>query len=275
MTVSTHHRRRREIGPRHIRHTKEKKMDTTTKVAVITGGGSGIGQSVAQRFSRGGWTVVLAGRRMERLNETKKLLNGKPCLCVATDVTVEEDVERLFETVEETFGKVDLLFNNAGVNSPPASVEDVKYEDFEKVMKVNVLGPFLCAKVAMKLMGKHGGGRIINNGSISSQVPRPHSVAYAVSKHAVTGLTKSIALDGRKLNVACGQVDFGNVVSELSLKMHSEEGAMQPNGTRMKEPVISMDIAVEAVWNMASLPLEANVLQMSLMASGMPFVGRG
>lgn len=262
--------------PRHsFSSLTSKDEDSSSKVAVITGGGSGIGQSVARRLSLGGWTVVLAGRRIERLQETEAMLNGNPCLCVATDVTVEKDVETLFQTIEETYGKVDLLFNNAGINSPATSVEDVKYEDFEQVMKINVLGPFLCAKVAMKLMAKNGGGRIINNGSISSQVPRPHSVTYTTSKHAVNGLTKQLALDGRALNVACGQIDFGNVVSELSLKMHAEEGALQPNGTKMKEPVVSMENATEAVWTMANLPLDTNVLNMTVMATKMPFVGRG
>jgi NAD(P)-dependent dehydrogenase (short-subunit alcohol dehydrogenase family) len=247
------------------------------KVAVITGGGSGIGRGVAQRLSRGGWSVVLAGRRIEALEETEKLLNvpQEKCLCLRTDVSVEKDVEDLFRKTEEKFGKVDLLFNNAGVNSPAASIENVDIADFEKVMKINVHGPFLCAKAAMKLMAKNGGGRIINNGSISAHVPRPNSACYTTSKHALSGLTKCIALDGRALNVACGQIDFGNVVSDLSQATNTRDGALQPNGAKMVEPSMSMNDATEAFWTMANMPLEANVLQMTVMATQMPFVGRG
>lgn len=248
-----------------------------SKVAVITGGGSGIGRGVALRLSRGGWSVVLAGRRIKALKETEEMLKipAEKCLCVKTDVSVESDVENLFQKTEEKFGKVDLLFNNAGVNSAATSIENIDYEDFEKVMKINVHGPFLCAKSAMKLMAKNGGGRIINNGSISAQVPRPNSACYTTSKHALLGLTKCIALDGRALNVACGQIDFGNIVSELSQATNTEEGALQPNGTKLREPNMSMDDAADAIWTMANMPLEANVLQMTLMATAMPFVGRG
>jgi NAD(P)-dependent dehydrogenase (short-subunit alcohol dehydrogenase family) len=171
---------------------------------------------------------------------------------------------------------VDLCFNNSGINSSAASVEDVKYADFERVIKTNVCGTFLCARAAMRVMAKHGGGRIINNGSISAHVPRPGSAPYTASKHAVLGLTKCIALDGRKINVACGQIDFGNVVSELSLATNKAGiGAMQANGTMMEEPSMSLKDAAETFWTMANLPLEANVLQMTVMATAMPFVGRG
>eukprot|EP00980_Cylindrotheca_fusiformis_P025315 scaffold13478_cov132-Cylindrotheca_fusiformis.AAC.8 len=252
-------------------------VKVSEKVAVITGGGSGIGRGVAQRLSRGGWSVVLAGRRMEALVETEKSLNVSPekCLCVRTDVSVETDVEELFRRTEAKFGKVDLLFNNAGVNSAAASIENVDFKDFERVTRINVGGPFLCAKAAMKIMAKNGGGRIINNGSISAHVPRPNSACYTTSKHAVSGLTKCIALDGRALNVACGQIDFGNVVSELSQATNSSEGALQANGTKLVEPNMSMDDATEAFWTMANMPPEANVFQMTVMAAHMPYVGRG
>lgn len=249
---------------------------SVSKVAVITGGGSGIGRAVAERLSQGGWAVVLAGRRMETLCETKELLEGRECICVRTDVTVESEVERLFATAEAKYGRVDLLFNNAGINSAAASVENVSFADFEKVLKTNVCGPFLCARAAMRVMAKHGGGRIINNGSISAHVPRPGSACYTVSKHAVLGLTKCIALDGRAINVACGQIDFGNVVSEMSLRTNkADTGAMQANGTMLVEPSMSLKDAAETFWTMANLPLEANILQMTVMATAMPFVGRG
>jgi NAD(P)-dependent dehydrogenase (short-subunit alcohol dehydrogenase family) len=194
---------------------------------------------------------------------------------VKADISVERDVEQLFQKAEEQYGKVDLLFNNAGINSAAASFEEVEFKDFDKVLRVNVHGPFLCAKAAIKLMTKNGGGRIINNGSISAHVPRPHSAPYTTSKHAVLGLTKCLALDGRKHNVACGQIDFGNVVSELSMATNTKAGALQPNGSRLVEPSMSMRDATETFWAMVNLPIEANVLQMTVMATTMPFVGRG
>jgi len=251
-------------------------LELSQKVAVVTGGGSGIGQGVAKRLAKEGWTVVIAGRNMETLNQTKCLLEGHHHLCVRTDVTSESDVTNLFDKVEATYGQCDLLFNNAGINCVAASFEDVSTKDFESILKTNVTGPFLCARAAINLMKKSGGGRIINNGSISAHSPRPGSACYTASKHAVLGLTKCIALDGRKHNVACGQIDFGNVVSELSLATNtSGSGAMQANGTRMEEPNMSMEDATETFWAMAKLPLSANVLQMTVMATHMPFVGRG
>jgi NAD(P)-dependent dehydrogenase (short-subunit alcohol dehydrogenase family) len=249
----------------------------SSQVAVVTGGGSGIGRAVAMRLSKGGWAVVLAGRRMTKLQETSELLGADAqFLCVQTDVTVPQDVDNLFAATATKFGRADLLFNNAGVNSTSTSVENVEIADFERVLKTNVTGPFLCARAAMRLMAKHGGGRIINNGSISAQTPRPGSACYTTSKHALLGLTKCIALDGRASNVACGQIDFGNIVSELSRATNDEsKGAAQPNGTFLVEPSMSITDAAETVWSMANLPLEANVLQMTLMATHMPFVGRG
>ena len=247
------------------------------KVAVITGGGSGIGRAVAERLSKGGWAVVLAGRRLSALLETQELLDGKQLsLCVPTDVTSEKEVDSLFVKAVATYGHVDLLFNNAGVNSKAASIEQVSVQDFTKVLTTNVTGPFLCARAAMQAMATTGGGRIINNGSISAHVPRPGSACYTTSKHALLGLTKCIALDGRSLKVACGQVDFGNVVTALSLDTNKVgTGAMQANGTTMVEPSMNIADAAETVWTMANLPLEANVLQMTVMATSMPFVGRG
>jgi NAD(P)-dependent dehydrogenase (short-subunit alcohol dehydrogenase family) len=246
------------------------------KVALVTGGGSGIGRAVAERLSKGDWTVVLAGRRMSTLKETKELLGDCECFCVQTDVTVEKEVDDLFRAVESRYGRVDLLFNNAGVNIASTRTENVSFSDFERVLKTNVGGPFLCARAAMKLMAKGGGGRIINNGSISAHVPRPGSACYTTSKHALVGLTKCIALDGRAVNVACGQIDFGNVVSEMSRATNKvDTGALQANGTYMVEPSMSLKDAAETFWTMANLPLEVNILQMTVMASAMPFVGRG
>ena len=202
------------------------------------------------------------------------------CLCIPTDVTIETDVKRLFETIKERFGRVDLLFNNAGINSTAASIEQVSLHDFERVLATNVTGPFLCAREAIQIMSQQQpctGGRIINNGSLSSQVPRPHSTTYTTSKHALFGLTKCIALDGRKYNIACGQVDFGNIVTELSLNTNRPNvGALQADGTTtMVEPSMNVHDAAETIYTMANLPLEANILQMTVMASSMPFVGRG
>ena len=246
------------------------------KVAVVTGAGSGIGRAVAIRLSQGGWTVVLAGRRMAPLKETQGMLAGDG-YCVSADVTREEDVARLFAQTDKRYGKVDLLFNNAGINSAATNLVDVDFAEFERILRTNVCGPFLCAREAMRLMARNGrGGRIINNGSISAHTPRPGSASYTASKHAVLGLTKCIALDGRRHNVACGQIDFGNVVSEISLRTNKPgAGALQANGTLLEEPFMDMKDATETFWAMANLPLEANVLQMTVLASGMPFVGRG
>jgi D-erythronate 2-dehydrogenase len=253
-------------------------IPSPAKVAIITGAGSGIGRAVAERLSMGDWTVVLVGRRLSTLHETQQLLKSdSSCSCVIqADVSVESDVERLFEMVQQNYGRIDLLFNNAGVNCSSAPVQDVKLCDFDRVLQTNVYGPFLCARAAMKRMANNGGGRIINNGSLSAHVPRPGSVCYSTSKHAVSGLTKCIALDGRSIGVACGQIDFGNVVSEMSLQTNKVgTGALQPNGSLMIEPSMTLHDAAEAVWTMANLPLDSNILQMTILATNMPFVGRG
>ena len=238
------------------------------RVAVVTGGGSGIGRAVALRLAKGDWTVVVAGRTLETLRETAALA-GPAVVPVVCDVTSERDVEALFAALP----RCDLLFNNAGVNVPPTSVEAMSMEDWRWVVGTNVDAAFHVAREAFRLMKRRGGGRIINNGSVSATTPRPGSTAYTASKHAITGLTKAIALDGRACSVACGQIDYGNVVSPLSAGMAT--GMPQADGSVKPEARMGSDDAADAVFYMASLPLSANVLSMTVMATSMPFVGRG
>jgi NAD(P)-dependent dehydrogenase (short-subunit alcohol dehydrogenase family) len=274
--------------------------DVTRVVALITGAGSGIGRAVAIRLSRGGWggptgrgtnddgtvlrvSLVLAGRRSAPLEETKSLCENAATdlgvdvdvLVVPTDVTKDNEVQELMHAIRSNFHRLDLLFNNAGINMPPTSVEKIENKDFTHIIDTNLTACWRMAKESMKLMStqKPQGGRIINNGSISAFSPRPGSAPYTASKHAVLGLTKSIALDGRSMNITCGQIDFGNVLSDLTKNMST--GMPQANGTIMPEPTFSVTDAANAVHSMAALPLEANVLNMTIMASGMPFVGRG
>jgi len=276
-------------------------------VALITGGGSGIGRAVAKRLAKGCWggidgrwsdsegnslkvALVLAGRRPKPLTVTKDMCEEVAneagieidVVCWPTDVTKERDVEMLMDNISSRFSRLDLLFNNAGINIGPASVETIDSSDFERVMDTNVTACWRMAKAAMKLMAiqQPQGGRIINNGSISAYSPRPGSAPYTASKHAVLGLTKSIALDGRAFNVACGQIDFGNVSSDMTKavggsKFSMSSGMPQANGTIMPEPTFSVEDAANTVYAMANLPLSANVLNMTVMASHMPFVGRG
>ncbi len=246
------------------------------KVSVVTGAGSGIGRAVALALLKKGYRVALAGRRADALRETATLSQSPAnALAIATDVTNSAAVSRLFEQVVDTWGRVDVLFNNAGIAAPPVPFEDITPEQWEAVTAVNLTGAFLVAQAAFRVMKKQDpqGGRIINNGSISAQVPRPNSAPYTATKHAITGLTKSLALDGRKFNIACGQIDIGNAATSMVAAMSA--GIVQANGSRLAEPTMSVDDVGEAVCYMAGLPLNANVLSMTVMATAMPFVGRG
>ncbi len=247
------------------------------KVAIITGGGSGIGKSVALALAKEGYAVSLAGRRQETLDATAEEINsgGGKALAVATDVTDAGSVDNLFARTVEGFERVDVLFNNAGTFGPAALLEDIDPADWRAVADVNLTGPFLCTQAAFRVMKNQDpqGGRIINNGSISSQTPRPNSAPYTATKHAITGLTKSTALDGRKYDIACGQIDIGNATTDMTSKM--KQGVLQGDLTKKVEPTMSVDNVANAVVYMVSLPLDANVLSMTVMTTKMPFVGRG
>ena len=245
------------------------------KIAIVTGAGSGIGKAVAIALSKVGWTVVLAGRREQPLNGTSRECAASNSLVVPTDITNPESVKNLFSKTLKTYGRLDLLFNNAGVGAPPKPLEDLTFEEWETVVATNLTGAFLCTQEAFRIMKeqKRKGGRIINNGSISAHIPRPHSAPYTATKHAITGLTKSTSLDGRKFNIACGQIDIGNAVSEMTRNM--KNGIIQPDGSLAVEPTIDVSDVARAVVYMASLPLDANVPFMTVMANGMPYVGRG
>jgi NAD(P)-dependent dehydrogenase (short-subunit alcohol dehydrogenase family) len=243
------------------------------QVAVITGAGSGIGRAVAVDLLESGYKVALAGRREEALRETAALSSGES-LVVPADVADVESVRALFEQVKAAFGRLDLLFNNAGLNAP-GNVGDLALEDWRRVIDVNLTGSFLCAQEAFRIMRDQDpqGGRIINNGSISAASPRPASPAYTASKHAITGLTKSISLDGRQFGIACGQIDIGNAATDMGSRMAG--GVPQANGTIAAEPIFDVRHVAEAVHHMASLPLNTNVQFMTIMATNMPFIGRG
>jgi NAD(P)-dependent dehydrogenase (short-subunit alcohol dehydrogenase family) len=252
-------------------------MPSNGKVALVTGAGSGIGRAVSLAFQSVGYSVVLAGRRQDELEKTAALASpgqGK-MVAVSTDVSQPESVQAAFVKTEEAFGRLDVLFNNAGINAPSVSMEDLTYEQWSQVLGVNLTGVFLCAQAAIRLMKTQQprGGRIINNGSISAHAPRPNSAPYTVTKHAISGLTKCIALDGRKYDIACGQIDIGNATTELT--NHMTAGVPQANGTVEVEPRMEVTDVAKAVLYMASLPLDANVLFMTVMATKMPFVGRG
>jgi len=249
-------------------------MDDFTRVAIVTGAGSGIGRAVAIGLSNDGFDVVLAGRRVELLEETARSISTAS-LVVPTDVRDVEAVDALFAATEARFGRLDLLFNNAGVGSPPVPFEELKLKDWQRAVETNLTGSFLCAQRAIAIMKRQDppGGRIINNGSISAHTPRPNSAPYTATKHAITGLTKSIALDGRAHGITCGQIDIGNAESPMTARM--PEGVPQPDGSRRPEPVMDVDDAARAVRYMASLPAGSNVLFLTVMAAGMPFAGRG
>ncbi len=247
-----------------------------SKVAIVTGAGSGVGRSTAIALAKAGFSVSLAGRTLEKLEETAQLIgDDTDLLLVPTDVAKPESVRQLFETTVEKFGRLDLLFNNAGSNTANILLEDLTLEEWNRVVAVNLTGPFLCTQEAFRIMKNQQpmGGRIINNGSISSQVPRPNAVVYNATKHAITGLTKSTALDGRKYHIACGQIDIGNAATPMASRM--ERGVLQADGSMAPEPTMDVSNVAQAVVYMASLPPEANVLSLTVMATKMPFVGRG
>ncbi len=244
-----------------------------SRVAVVTGAGSGIGRVVARRLAGEGYVVALAGRRIETLEETRGELAAS--FAIPTDVSDPASVEALFEEVVSRAGRVDLLFNNAGTFGPGAPVGEYPVDGWSATIAVNLTGAFLCARAAFRQMARQRprGGRIINNGSISAHVPRPNAVAYTASKHGITGLTKALALEGRALGIACGQIDIGNAATEMTRQI--EAGALQADGSIRPEPTMPAEHVADAVLYMAGLPLEANVLTMTVMATGMPYVGRG
>ncbi len=246
-------------------------------IALVTGAGSGIGRAVSLALQSAGYSVVLAGRRAAELERTAALAQGSEgeILAVPTDVSRPDSVRALFARIKEVFGRLDVLFNNAGISAPSIPMEDLTFEQWSAVVGVNLTGAFLCAQEAIRLMKAQDprGGRIINNGSISAHAPRPNSAPYTATKHAITGLTKSISLDGRNFDIACGQIDIGNAVTEMSERM--KDGVPQANGTIMVEPRMAVEHVAQAVLYMANLPLDANVQFMTVMATTMPLVGRG
>jgi NAD(P)-dependent dehydrogenase (short-subunit alcohol dehydrogenase family) len=252
-------------------------MTSTPKVAVVTGAGTGIGKAVAITFLKNGYRVVLAGRRREPLLQavTEAAAPAGAGLPVPTDVSDPGSVRALFEKTRQTYGRLDVLFNNAGVGAPPVNLEELTFEQWKNVVDINLTGVFLCTQEAIRLMKSQQprGGRIINNGSISAHAPRPNSAPYTATKHAITGLTKSTSLDGRKYDIACGQIDIGNAATEMAAKM--AKGVPQANGEIAIEPLMDVAHVASSVLYMASLPLDANVQFLTVMATKMPFVGRG
>ena len=246
-----------------------------TKTAIVTGAGTGIGRSVALALCHEGYAVTLAGRREAPLQETAGLAGTATTLVIPTDVTCEDSVQRLFADTITEFGRVDVVFSNAGMGAPAVPLEDLTIEQWQRVVDVNLTGMFLCTREAFRVMKNQTpqGGRIINNGSISAMAPRPLSAPYTATKHAVTGLTKSTALDGRAYNIACGQIDIGNAATEMTQRM--ETGVLQANGTTMSEPRMDVEHVAQAVVHMAGLPLESNIPFMTVMATKMPLIGRG
>jgi NAD(P)-dependent dehydrogenase (short-subunit alcohol dehydrogenase family) len=244
------------------------------KIALITGAGSGIGRAASLGLSAAGYSIALTGRRTSELERTAAQASG-PSLVHPADISKPDQVRALFDAVRERFGRLDVLFNNAGMGAPGVPFEDITFEQWSAVLGVNLTGAFLCSQEAFRLMKSQnpGGGRIINNGSISAHVPRPNSAPYTATKHAITGLTRSLSLDGRKHNIACGQIDIGNAATEMTERM--TQGVPQPDGTMMVEPRMDVQHVADAVVYMANLPLEANVQFMTVMATAMPFIGRG
>ena len=249
----------------------------SAKIALVTGAGSGIGKAASLALAEAGFAVVLAGRRPEPIAQVAAEItaHGQRALAVPTDVSKADATRALFERIRAEFGRLDVLFNNAGIGSRPAPLEDLSPAEWQSVIDTNLTGAFLCTQEAFRLMKSQTprGGRIINNGSISSMTPRPNSVAYTASKHAITGLTKATALEGRRYDIACGQIDIGNAAT--SMATHIMKGTLQADGSTAVEPTLNVEHVAEAVRYMASLPLEANVLSLTVMATKMPFVGRG
>jgi NAD(P)-dependent dehydrogenase (short-subunit alcohol dehydrogenase family) len=252
-------------------------MSSTPRVALVTGAGSGIGRACALALLEAGYHVVLAGRRADALQQTVAAAasGAERLLAVPTDVGDPASVKALFAQTRDRFGRLDVLFNNAGTGAPPIPMEDLSFEQWKTVLDVNLTGPFLCTQEAIRLMKSQTpqGGRIINNGSISAYAPRPFSAPYTATKHAISGLTRSTALDGRRHNIACGQIDIGNAATDMTERMAN--GVIQANGETKVEPRMNVKHVADAVVHMASLPLDANVLFMTVMATNMPFVGRG
>ncbi len=251
-------------------------MEPRAKVALVTGAGSGIGRHSALALAEAGYGVALAGRRQDALEETAALAGADArMLPVSTDVGDPQAVDALFAQVAEHFGRLDVLFNNAGGGAPTVPLEDLEYEQWQKVVAVNLTGSFLCTQAAFRIMKDQDprGGRIINNGSVSAAAPRPNSAPYTATKHAITGLTKSTSLDGRKYDIACGQIDIGNTATDMTQRM--SDGVPQADGSKLVEPRFDVEHVARAVVQMAELPLDTNVLFMTIMATKMPFVGRG
>ena len=249
--------------------------NSTSKVVLVTGAGTGIGRAIALAFLRDGHRVVLVGRRVEPLQSVAKESGSERALAVPTDVGNPDSVNALFAQIKDKFGRLDVLVNNAGVSGLGMNFEAIGFEQWQNIVNINLTGSFLCAQGAFKMMKDQvpQGGRIINNGSISAHAPRPNSAPYTSTKHAITGLTKSLSLDGRKYNIACGQIDIGNALTELSARM--TKGVPQANGEVAIEPMMEATEVADAVVHMASLPLTTNVQFMTIMATKMPFVGRG
>ncbi|MBA00604.1 MAG: 3-oxoacyl-ACP reductase [Rhodospirillaceae bacterium] len=252
-------------------------MTKNEKIAIVTGAGSGVGKASSIALAAGGWTIMLAGRRQKPLEETALTIEaaGGKAIAIPTDTADPLSVKELFKKTQIDFGRLDLLFNNAGTNAPGVSLEELTYEQWINVVNVNLTGVFLCTQEAFKIMKDQSpmGGRIINNGSISAHVPRPGSAPYTATKHAVTGLTRSTSLDGRKYDIACGQIDIGNALTEMAARM--TKGVPQANGSTEIEPVMDVSNVGKTVVHMASLPTDANIQFVTVMATKMPFIGRG
>lgn len=252
-------------------------MATTQKIALVTGAGTGVGRAASLALMKAGYTVVLTGRRADMLEETAKLGAPGKSLVVTADMTKPESIAALFAKITDSFGRLDVLFNNAGMGAPPLPFEDLGLEQWQAVVNTNLTAPFLCTQHAFRIMKDQTprGGRIINNGSISAHAPRPFSAAYTSTKHAITGLTKASNLDGRAYDIAVGQVDIGNAATPMTDRMVAGPGVLQPDGSSRQEPRMDASAVGDAVAYMAGLPLDANVLFMTVMATKMPFVGRG